>query len=45
MQQKQMLKILMDVYNMDVYNKLIAKVDNYNTSGFVLKSMIQINQN
>ena len=35
-----------DVVKKDVYNKLVAKVDNINTSGFVLKlSMIQINQN
>ena len=28
-----------------VYDKLFAKVNNINTSRFVLKSMIQINQN
>ena len=43
------LSKLSDVKNdvkKDVYNKLVAKVDHINTSGFVLKlSMIQINQN
>ena len=35
-----------DLIKRDVYNKLVTKVDNIDTSGFVLKlSMIQINQN
>ena len=33
-----------DVVKEDVYNKLVAKVNNIDTSGFAL-SMIQINQN
>ena len=38
-----------DVFKKDVYDKLVTKVNNIDTSGFVLKtnplSMIQINQN
>ena len=34
-----------DVVKKDVYNKLVAKVDNIDTSGFVKLSMIQTNQN
>ena len=34
-----------DIVKKTVYDKLVAKVDNINTSGFVLKSMTQINQN
>ena len=33
------------VVKKDVYDKLATKVNNINTSGFVLKTMIQINQN
>ena len=32
-----------DVFKKDIYNKLVAKVDSFNTSGFILKTnMIQI---
>ena len=34
-----------DVVKKTVYDKLVAKVNNIDTSGFVLKSMIRINQN
>ena len=34
-----------DVVKKDVYNKLVTKANNTDTSGFVLKSTIQINQN
>ena len=35
-----------DFVKKDVYNKLVAKVDNINTSGFVLKTKYdKINQN
>ena len=27
-----------DVFKKDIYNKLVAKVDNFNTSGFILKT-------
>ena len=33
-----------EVVKKDVYNKLVIKVDNIDTSGFVLKTMIQISQ-
>ena len=32
-----------DVVKKDVYDKLVTKVNNIDTSGFVLKMMIQIN--
>ena len=32
-----------DVVKKDVYNKLVAKVDNINTSGFVLKTTYDTN--
>ena len=32
-----------DVVKKDVYDKLVTKVNNIDTSGFVLKRMIQIN--
>ena len=39
------LSRLSDVVKKDVYNTLVAKLNGIDTSGFVLKSMIQINQN
>ena len=34
-----------EVVKKSVYDKVVAKVNNINTRGFVLKTMMQLNQN